>query len=109
MKKLRKRTFEDYKLRGMLYIKYNDSPYNAITSAYPEKNYKPWNFVNTPNNYWQGIEGKKNATEAIKWLFEDKLKWSMKDIKKILINKYLQKIIFWGCLKEHLIVIYMKL
>lgn len=79
--KLRKKTFEENKLRGMLYLKYRDSPYQAITSAYPERNYKPWDFVNTPNSHWQGEQGKLNAKVAIKWLFEEKLKWTIEDIK----------------------------
>lgn len=81
-KKLRKRTFQDYKLAGMLSIKYDSSPYKAITAAYPEKNYRPWDFVNAINNYWQGEEGKKNAAKAIKWLLEEELKWDIQDIKE---------------------------
>lgn len=79
---LRKNTFKDNKLAGMLFLKYDDSPYKAITSAYPERNYKPWDFVNTPNKYWQGEEGKKNGAEAIIWLLEEEFMWSMDDIKE---------------------------
>lgn len=81
-KNLRKETFRDYKLAGMLSIKYDNSPYKAITKAYPERNYKAWDFVNAPNNYWQGEDGRENAIEAVKWLIEEKLKWSMEDVRK---------------------------
>jgi len=80
--KLRKKTFYDYKLAGMISIMYDSSPYKAINAAYPERNYKPWDFVNALNNYWQGEQGKENATKAIKWLFEEELKWNIQDIKK---------------------------
>ncbi len=78
---LRKQTFRDYKLSTMLSVKYNNSPYMAISKAYPDKDFKPWDFINTPNNYWKGSNGKDNASKAIKWLIEDKLKWSMDDVR----------------------------
>lgn len=78
--KLRKRTFDNHKLGGLILNKYNDSPYAAITKAYPEKNFRPWEFVSCPNGYWQGSKGKENAIAATKWLIEEKLKWSHADI-----------------------------
>ncbi|SHH23465.1 hypothetical protein [Clostridium grantii] len=48
--------------------------------CYPEKNFKPWDFVNAPNCYWQGEKGKENAIAATKWLLEEKLNWSHDDI-----------------------------
>ena len=80
--KLRKKTFYDYKLAGVLSNYYNSSPYLAIIDAYGKDYIKPWDLVNTPNSYWQGEEGKKNAIEATKWLFNDVLNWGIEDIKK---------------------------
>ncbi|MFW6024881.1 MAG: hypothetical protein ACOCRX_00920 [Candidatus Woesearchaeota archaeon] len=99
-KKLRKKTFEDNKLRGMLYHKYDDSPYKAIFAAYPDRNYKSWDFVNTPNNYWQGEQGRKNAIKATKWLIEEKLKWDMKDIKEKINYKIFVEHNLLGMLKR---------
>ena len=79
-KKLRKSTFRDNSLGGLICIKYNDSAFAAITDAYPEKNFHAWDFINAPNDYWQGEKGRKNAIAATKWLIEEKLKWSENDI-----------------------------
>lgn len=81
-KKLRRSTFEDYKLAGVLAFYYNSSPYLAIVDAYGEDYIKPWQLTNAPNNYWLGEEGKKHAVEATKWLFFDVLGWDIDDIKK---------------------------
>ncbi|MVX64830.1 hypothetical protein GKZ28_14115 [Clostridium chromiireducens] len=81
-KKLRKSTFRENSLGGLICIKYNDSAFVAITAAYPEKKFHAWDFVNTPNDYWQGEKGRENAIAAMKWLIEEKLKWSEKDIIK---------------------------
>lgn len=80
-KNLRRKTFEDNKLAGILGSYYNSSPYLAIIDAYSENYIKPWELVNTPNSYWQGEEGKQNAINATKWLFFDVLKWNIEDIK----------------------------
>ncbi|SHH23863.1 hypothetical protein [Clostridium grantii] len=79
-KKLRKSTFRDNYLGGLFCNKYKDSPFEAISKAYPEKDFKPWDLVNAPNYYWQGEKGKENAIAATKWLLEEKLKWSYEDI-----------------------------
>ena len=81
-KKLRKKTFYKYKLSGMICAKYRSSPYLVISHAYPEREYKPWDFVNSPNSYWQGEEGRQHGIEAIRWLFEEKLEWTEEEIKK---------------------------
>lgn len=79
-KKIRKTTFRENSLGGLICIKYNDSPFAAIAAAYPEKNFHAWDFVNTPNDYWQGEKGRENDIAAMKWLIEEKLKWSEKEI-----------------------------
>ncbi|HEY5523771.1 MAG TPA: hypothetical protein VIK26_00375 [Clostridium sp.] len=78
--KLRKVTFKENKLGGLLCSKYNDSPFTAIIDAYPEKDFHAWDFVNAPNDYWQGEKGKENAICATKWLIEEQLKWSDTEI-----------------------------
>ena len=65
------KVFIKYGLSGMILQVYNDSPYSAINSAYPDK-YKPWQFTNVPLSYWNN----ETAAEATKWLIEEKLKWS---------------------------------
>lgn len=79
-KKLRKSTFIDNSLGGLICCKYNDSAFAAITAAYPEKNFHAWDFVNAPNDYWQGVKGRENAISATKWLIEEKLKWTENEI-----------------------------
>jgi len=64
-------------LGGMLSVLFLQSPYNIINLVYPNR-FKPWEFKRVPMNYWTVEIG----NEAIKWLFEVKLKWSDSDIKK---------------------------
>lgn len=80
-KKLTAMTFRNNKLAGLISIVYNDSTYQAIADAYGEDYLKPWEFINAPNDYWQGENGAKNGYNATKWLFEEKLKWSEEDIR----------------------------
>ena len=74
--------FRKYGLSGMINNVYNNSPYSAINSAYPDK-YKPWQFPNVPLSYWNN----ETAAEATKWLIEEKLKWSEEDVVKKLSQK----------------------
>ena len=55
----------------MSVIVFKDSPYLALEAAYPGR-FKPWELSYVPMNYWT----KETAGEAVRWLFEDKLKWS---------------------------------
>jgi hypothetical protein len=64
-------------LEGMLQIVYHDSVWQAINAAYPNQ-FKEWELKNTPRNFWN----KETAIKATKWLIEDKLKWTEKDIKE---------------------------
>ena len=79
-KNLRKSTFRQNSLGGLLNCKCKDSPSDAICKAYPEKKFMPWDFVNAPNHYWRKAEGRQNAINAVKWLIEEKLQWSEDDI-----------------------------
>lgn len=63
-------------LWGMLSVVFLQSPYKAINLAYPNR-FKSWEFKRVPMNYWTVETG----NEAIKWLFEVKLKWTDNDIK----------------------------
>jgi len=61
----------------MLSVVFVKSPYNIINLVYPNR-FKPWEFKRVPMNYWTVEIG----IEAIKWLFEVKLRWSESDIKE---------------------------
>jgi hypothetical protein len=98
--KLRKSTFRNNSLGGLICIKYNDSAFAAITAAYPEKNFHPWDFVNAPNDYWQREKGRENAIAATKWLIEDKLKWTEHDIIENLNQEVFVKNNLLGMLKK---------
>ena len=60
--KLSQKLFIDNGLLGMLHI-FNNSPYKAINTAYPNK-FKEWEFKMTPINFWS----KEKGAEATKWL-----------------------------------------
>lgn len=62
-------------LNGAIKI-FNFSPYDAMNYIYPNT-YKPWNFTQTNKGYWS----LENAIEAVKWLFECKLNWTVEEIK----------------------------
>ncbi|MBU3188734.1 hypothetical protein K9O30_06110 [Clostridium bowmanii] len=98
--KLRKTTFKEHKLGGLLLCKYKDSCYEAITKAYPKKNFHAWDFVNAPNDYWQGEQGKENAIYATKWLIEEKLKWSENEIVENLNQNVFTENHLLGMLKK---------
>lgn len=68
--KLSKYTFIDNHLRGMLAIVFNDSPYQAINSTYPNK-FREWELNKTPVSFWN----ENTAKEAVYWLIYEKLKW----------------------------------
>lgn len=98
--KLRKFTFRENNLGGLICSKYNDSPFAAITAAYPENNFHAWDFVNAPNDYWQGEKGRENAIAATKWLIEEKLKWSENEIIENLTQNAFTENNLLGMLKK---------
>ncbi len=53
--------------------------YEVIDNAYPGK-FKPWQFQQAPDKYWDGEEGKKRAIEAVKYVIENKSKLAMEEI-----------------------------
>ena len=74
---LSQKLFKDNGLSGMLQQCFNNSPYEAINSVYPNK-FRQWEFKNTSMNYWT----KEKGIEATKWLIEEKLKLCEVDIKE---------------------------
>jgi len=75
-----KNDFIENNLGGMLTLLYSNSPSNAIMSAYPGK-YKEFEF-SQKSTKWMGRKGKANAREAIRWLIERKLRWSLDSVPK---------------------------
>ena len=69
------KTFEKNGLGSMLTKVFNTSPYQALNAVYPDK-FKPWQLKSVPNGYWN----EETAREAIKWLVEEKFKWTDEDI-----------------------------
>ena len=79
--RLSKNLFRENHLYGMLYNCFNDSPYQAINTAYPNK-FKEWEFKKTTKNWT-----KEMGIEATRWLIEEKLKLSEEELKEKLSVK----------------------
>lgn len=76
----RKINLDDFKengLFGMLNTRFRNCPYKAIDFIYPGK-FKEWEITKTVRGFWI----RENAIIAVRWLFEEKLKWSDHEIKK---------------------------
>ena len=71
-----------HKLRGLVGICFNSSSFKALDSAYPGK-YKVLDMKYVPRGYWN----KDNSIEAIREVFDDRLKWSHDDIATKLNSK----------------------
>ena len=54
---------------GILKIKYNGSIYELLRTVYPQVEWLPWKFVNSPRNYWKNVE---NHRKFLLWLGEKK-------------------------------------
>lgn len=78
---LRYDTFVEYGLSGMLATLYQDSPYNALNSAYPNK-FKHWELKQSPK-IW---DERDVRLQAIKWFVEDYLNISPQDEINFCIN-----------------------
>lgn len=81
--KLSNKTFTQNKLGGMLTKLFNNSPYEALNSAYPGE-FKPWELKTTPNKFWN----KETGIMAIKWTIEEKLKLTDEELKEQLSKKF---------------------
>jgi len=74
-KNLSTKVFYQYKLGG-LFTLFNNSTFRVINTAYPGR-FKEWDLRNVPIKFWST----ENSIKAVKWLIEEKLKWSEEDIK----------------------------
>lgn len=63
IEKVTAKFFQKNKLSGMLEACFNNSPWDAINTAYPGR-FKPWEFSSVSNGYWTD----KTVKEAVKWL-----------------------------------------
>lgn len=69
------KVFYDNRLGGMLQILFDSHPIEAYNFTYPGK-FKPWEFRQVPANFWS----RETGIAATKWLIEEKLKWSDKEV-----------------------------
>lgn len=67
-KSLRLSTFCDNNLSGMIDKLYGNSPYEAISDAFPEEDYKQWELNSCPQGFWKNSV--ENRKIAILWLLE---------------------------------------
>lgn len=81
-KYLTRKTFHQNALGGMLSHYFDDSPYEALDTAYPGV-FKPWELKGCMRNYWN----EQTGILATRWLFDIKLDW---DISKICSNLSVQ-------------------
>ena len=65
--KLTKQIFVDNHGHGLLKNKYNSSPYILLKSLYPNYNWLPWMFIQTPDIIWKDF---KYHELYAKWLEE---------------------------------------
>jgi hypothetical protein len=85
-KKLKNSIFAKNKLGAMLLTVFNNSYQKALNNAYPNK-YKEWELPIVTNGFWT----EDKTIEAIKWLLEEKLKWSYNDVINNLSVKTLRE------------------
>ncbi|MBQ3422017.1 MAG: hypothetical protein IJH34_10175 [Romboutsia sp.] len=86
-KQLSKKIFKENGLGGMLQYCFNNSPFEAINSTYPNK-FKELEFKNVPLSYWND---ENRIISEIKWLIEEKLKLSDDELKEKLSIKLFSK------------------
>ena len=80
-KQVSQTTFNKHKLSGMLAIVFKGSVWDVINNAYPNE-FKPWELLRVPKNYWEGDVGIANGIAATRWLIEDVLNWDCERVKK---------------------------
>lgn len=69
-----------YRLNGMR-ISLKMNMFQIVDNVYPNK-FREWELVKVPKYFWN----RETEVEAIRWLFEEKLKWTEQDIKKKLTH-----------------------
>jgi hypothetical protein len=82
---LDKSVFKNYGLHGLLYSKFNDSPYSFWNYCLPNKWYQ-WEFKNTPKYFWTI---KENRINALKQLCEERLYLDVVNIPNYMSYRYL--------------------
>ncbi len=95
--------FYQNNLRGIFHIYFDNSVYKALNAAYPDE-YKPWELNKVPLRYWN----RETGIEAVKWLIEEKKKWTRDEVCKnltyqVFFENGLRSVIplvFHGCLYE---------
>lgn len=86
--KLSQKTFVNNNLCGMLDIIFLASPFKAINTTYPNK-FKEWELKMVPQNFWT----KEKCIKAIKWLIEEKLNWTIDEVKSKMSKKVFEEYI----------------
>ncbi|MBN1328971.1 MAG: hypothetical protein JXA54_05815 [Candidatus Heimdallarchaeota archaeon] len=85
-RKITYQVFKDFGLGGMLQTLYCSSPYQAINALYSNK-FKPWEF--SVKNFWKNVDI-STAQEATRWLVEEKLKLTTKELIKVRRKHFLE-------------------
>lgn len=94
--KLNAKTFNENDLYGLLSNHFKGSPFRAIDAVYPNK-FKPWELKQTPCYYWN----KDTIREAGEWLFNEKLKWSIDDIRNNISLEILKEYGLYDMVRRH--------
>lgn len=74
-KKIEGKDFNNNGLNGMMHARFNNCPYKAIDFTYPGR-FREWEVTKTPRGFWN----RENGIDAIRWLFEEKLKLPEQEI-----------------------------
>lgn len=90
--------FISNKLSAMMLMLYGGSPVYPIIESFPEFDFKPWEFNKAPIGFWRGEAGKINGILATKWLFEEKLKWTIDEIRDRVSTKVFKEYQLGGML-----------
>ncbi len=87
--------FRDNGLNGILYY-FDYSPIRILNFLYPNK-FKEWEIKSVAKGFWDKDE---NKIKAIRWLFEEKLKWDREDIiKKVSTKIFIENGLQFLCIK----------
>lgn len=73
-KNFRIKLLSEYRLSFIAEL-FNSNTFNIINNAYPGV-YKPWEFSRVSKDYWNN----ETIRDTVKWLIEEKLKWTREDI-----------------------------
>jgi hypothetical protein len=93
--------FEDNKLYGMISKVYGCSSSTALEDAYGHL-YRRWELAQrTGQRYWSDkTDGKERRCAAIRWLVEERLKWTLESGKKITAQDFYEHGL-WGMFVDH--------